>query len=400
MPWPLDDGGRIGLWQSVWGLARTFDTTLVTLVPPEDVVGPPPPALEALGVRVIRVPHRHPWAPIALVRGSFGRWPYTLTRYRNAEFDRTLRQVVLEGKPAFAFVNHLHLATYRDALGGVPIVLREHNLEHLWLARYAECLTNPFARAYAVDQARRMRKTEGEICSQCDLVLAIHEAEADVLRRLAPTGRIEVVPVGIDFGAYLSRAPAQPPSVLVVGSWDWPPNADGLLHFLERGWGRVSARYPDVALRVVGKHLHNRLAVAARRAGAEPVGYVDSMALEFARAAVMVVPVWVGAGARVKIVEALAARVPVVTTTLGAEGLGLEPEVHALVADTPESLGDAVAELLNQPERATALASAGYDFARSRYSLDQVACRTNELCATVLHRGTAAPPSSLARGGV
>jgi glycosyltransferase involved in cell wall biosynthesis len=128
------------------------------------------------------------------------------------------------------------------------------------------------------------------------------------------------------------------------------------------------------------------LSEAALRAGAEPVGYVEDIYSEFARASVMVVPLWMGAGARVKIVEALAARLPVVTTTLGAEGLGLTPGTHALFADTPESLGDAVADLLMQPGRAQSLAEAGYAFATERFSLDVVSRRTLELCASVVTR--------------
>src|SRR5439155_24178750 len=134
--------------------------------------------------------------------------------------------------------------------------------------------------------------------------------------------------------------------------WDWPPNPDGGRRFIDRGWPRVRARVPQARLRVVGKAMPESLTEAARDAGAEPVGYVESMAPEFARAAVLVVPLWIGAGARVKIVEAMAARLPVVTTTLGAEGLGLEPGRHAAFADTPEALGDAIADLLQEPGRA------------------------------------------------
>ncbi len=383
LPLPLDDGGRIVLWQAVWSVAQEYETTLVSLVPKADAGAPTPPALTAIGVRLVRVPHRPPWTPVAAAFGAFGRWPYTLYRYRNRALDATLRRLVREQQPAFANVHHLHLATYFDALVGTPMVLREHNLEHLWLERFARSRRNLAVRAYAHHQARRMARTEAELCSRCDLVLAIREEEAEVLRRLAPRTRVEVVPIGIDMDRYLPRAPERPPIVLLAGSWDWPPNREGGQRFVERGWARVRARVAGARLRVVGKALPARLAAAARRAGAEPVGYVESMAPEFARASVMVVPLWIGAGARVKIVEAMAARVPVVTTTLGAEGLGIEPATHALFADTPESLGDAIADLLLQPEKAGALAEAGLAFARERFSLEVVSRRTLELCASV-----------------
>jgi glycosyltransferase involved in cell wall biosynthesis len=380
MPWPLDDGGRIGLWQTVRSVAHSFDTTLVSLVPPADAEAPLPEPLRRLGIDVIRLPHRPPWTPVAVAQGVLGPWPYTLARYRNRVLEMTLRRLVAERRPVLAFINHLHLATYLDVLGGLTTVLRAHNLEHLWLARYAERIGNPGAHLYACYQARRMRRTEAELCAAFDLVLAIRDEEAEVLRRLAPRTRVEVVPVGIDLDRYRERISSQPPIVALVGSWEWAPNVDGARTFLERGWDRVRSRVGGVRLRVVGKRMPRELAQLARRVGAEAVGYVEDMTIEFAQASVLVVPLWMGAGVRVKIVEALAARLPVATTTLGAEGLGLEPGVHALFGDTPETLGDAVVQVLSSPERAEGMSEAGRQFARERFSLDAVVRRTAELC--------------------
>jgi glycosyltransferase involved in cell wall biosynthesis len=383
LPWPLDDGGHIGNYQTVWSLSRAFDTTLLSFVPPGEEGAPVPDGLAALGIRLVRVAHRPPPVPIALLRGLLGRWPYTLARYRSTAFEATLRRLVAEVRPAFAFVNALHLTTYFDALGDVPAVLRAHNLEHLWLARYAERLANPLARLYARDQARRIERTEAERCARCRLVLAIREEEAALLRALAPGTRVETVPLGIDMDRYRPREPQSPPVVALVGSWEWAPNVDGARSFLARGWPRVRARMPSARLRLVGKRPSPEFSEFARRAGAEVVGYVDDMTAEFARAAVLVVPLWMGSGVRVKIVEALAARVPVATTPMGAEGLGLEQDVHAAIAGTPEALGDAVAGLLEQPARARALAEAGHGHVAHRFSLAAVARRTVELCSSI-----------------
>jgi len=390
LPLPLDDGGRIGLWQAVRSVAQEYRTTLVSLVSPAHASRPPAPEFAAIGVSLVAVPHRPPWTPVAAVRGALGRWPYMLARYRNRALDATLRRIVAEDTPAFAYVHHLHMATYLDALMGTPVVLREHNLDHLWLDRFARSQRNPFVRAYALHQVQRMKDAEVELCSRCRLVLAIREEEAEALRRTVPRARVEVVPIGIEMDRYLPRAPEQQPIVLLAGSWDWPPNPDGGRRFIDRGWPRVRARVPQARLRVVGKAMPESLTEAARDAGAEPVGYVESMAPEFARAAVLVVPLWIGAGARVKIVEAMAARLPVVTTTLGAEGLGLEPGRHAAFADTPEALGDAIADLLQEPGQAGAMAEAAYGFAREHFALDVVSRRTLDLCASVIaeHEGT------------
>jgi glycosyltransferase involved in cell wall biosynthesis len=386
IPWPRDDGGKIVLWQSVWSVAQDYDTTLVTLTLPGEEVVPPPPEFRTLGVDVVRVPHRPPPLPIALIRGTMGRWPYTLTRHHSRTLEDILRRIVARRKPSFVLLNNLSLATHLDSVPGQTVVLRQQNAEHLLLGRYADGLANPVARAFARAQASRLLRTEADLCARCDLVLAIQEIEADTFRRIAPTARVEVVPIGIDMGRYLPRAPEVPPIGLIVGSFNWPPNAEGARRFLERGWPRVKARVPGARLRLAGKNLSSELARESRSVGADAVGYVDDMAVEFARAAALVVPLWVGAGARVKIVESLAARLPVVTTSLGAEGLGLEPGTHAVFAETPEALGDALADLLAKPDRGLALADAGCRFVRAHFSLDAVTRHTIELCASAVAR--------------
>lgn len=384
MPWPLDDGGRIGLWQALWSVSRAAETTLVTLLTPQEMDLPVPEAVKSVCVEVERIAHRPPPMPVAALRGLLGRWPYTIARYRSNALDAVLRRQVAILRPDFAYVNHLSMASHVDALEGIPVVLREHNLEHLWLERYAAGLREPLSRLYATDQARRMRRVEADLCRRCDLVLAMQDLETEALRRLEPRAHVETVPVGVDFNRFSPPAPEQPPVVLLTGAFAWPPNVEGALAFLAGGWPSVRARVSGARLRVVGKDLSPRLAEAARAAGAEPVGYVESMIPEFARATALIVPLWVGAGARVKIVEALAARLAVVSTPLGAEGLGLIPDRHMLEGGTPAELGDALAELLLDPGRAAAMAAAGHEFARDRFSLEVVAERTNILIAEAI----------------
>jgi glycosyltransferase involved in cell wall biosynthesis len=384
MPWPLDDGGRIGLWQLLWSVSRAADTDLVTLVLPGEMELPVPQAVRDVCSEVERIAHRPPPMPLAVWSGLLGRWPYTIARYRSAALDRALRRRLAGRRPDFALLNHLSMASYVDALAGVPVVLREHNAEYLWLERYAETLTQPLARAFARFQARRLRRTEAELCGRVDLVLAIHEDEATLLRALAPSARVEVLPVGVDLSRFQPASPVDPPEVLIIGSFAWPPNVQGARAFLATGWPAVRARLPRARLRLVGKDLPPGLAERARAAGAEPVGYVESTAPEFARATAVVVPLWVGAGARVKIVEALAAGLPVVSTSLGAEGLGLIDGRHFVEAETPEALGEAVARLLLNPAHAQSLSRAGQEFARANFSLEAVAERMNRLIAAIL----------------
>lgn len=388
LPWPPDDGGRIVSWQNLLALADEYDTTLISFAP-STIPAARPEIVAAKGIRVTMVPFLPPPPWLAAIRGLWGRWPYALARYRSRAFDRAIRSEIARRRPNLAYAQNLHLATYQDALDGVPFVLREQNVEFLWMERYTRTLPPSLRRAYASLQVGRLRGAEIELCRRAALVLAIQEAESDVLRDAAPGARVETLPVGIDLAARARRGPVTPPIVLLAASFEWPPNQDGALRFLREGWPRLRQRAPGALLRLAGKAPSEtlRAACAACGKGVELAADVPSMAEEFARASLLLVPLWAGGGARVKIIEAAAAGLPVVSTTLGAEGLGLEAAREIEIADSPAGLADIVADLLASPARRENLAREARRVAESRWSLANVAALQSRWV-----REVAAPP--------
>jgi len=384
LPWPLDDGGRIGLWQTVESIAGEWPTVLLTMVPHGEPERPVPRPVVEAGIEIIRVPHQAPPLLIAALAGAFDPMPVTLARYRNPRFSAALRDLVRRRNPEFTLLNHLHLGVYADDAAGTPTVLREHNVEYLWLKRLAESTANPLVRAFVRRQARKMFDFERRCCEQVDLVLGVQPHETELLRHMAPGACVETVPIGVDFGRFEPRRVEDPPAVLLLASFGWAPNAEGARRFLREVWPVVKARVPSANLRLVGKDLPRDLAASGGREGIQAIGYVERSEAELARAALLVVPLWVGAGARVKIVEALAARTPVVSTSLGAEGLGLTPGTHLLCEDSPAGLAESVVLLLQDPGRAARLAEAGHALAVGAFSLQAVGARMNRLCQAAI----------------
>lgn len=383
LPWPLDDGGRIASWQTVWAAAQEYDVTLLTFVPPRMARAPAPRAFEAIGVTVAGIPFRRPSGVAAAARGLLGRWPYTLARYQDRSYRAALRVRTEALRPAFVMANHLHMAPYAESVPGVPFVLREHNVEHVFMRRYASARGLGFAGIYARTQVGRLRRAEGRLCRQAALTLAIQDGETETLRRLAPGARIETLPIGVDFARFLPRKPSSAPVLLLPGAFGWAPNADGALRFVEEGWPRLRAAVPGVRLRIAGKEPPSALVDAASRSDAELITPVPSMPEEFARATAILVPLWYGGGSRVKIVEALAAGVPVVSTSIGAEGLGLTAGIHYAEGETPAELADRAAAVLCDPPLGERLAREGRAFAEPRWSLEAVSALQNRLVAEV-----------------
>jgi len=383
VPWPQDDGGRVGLWQGLLAAASRFETRLVALH-----VGPAPPSppaiLHELGVEVNVVAHRPPAAVPALLRGTFGRWPYMLARFRSGALEQRLRAIVASWRPDLAFIHHLHMATYVDTLEGIPSVLREHNLEQLWMERFARASRNPAVAAYAWHQVGRMRAAEARLCRAMALILATHEEEAAAIRGFAGSVPVETVGVGATFVDLDRRVPAAEPTLVVVGAFDREANAEGAERFLDQGWPLVRTRLPHARLRIVGRGIPARLAALAREAGAEAAGFVPDLAGELARAWGIVIPLWQGAGIRVKLVEAIAAGVPVAATPLAVEGLDLEPGHHYFEGGDAAALGRAAHALLAEPERAREMAAAAHAFLEPTYAHEAVLQRTADLCERAL----------------
>lgn len=371
------------MWQGLAAAAKEWDVTLLSFCDTAEVRGIDPPEVRDLHARVVRVAHTPPWTPRAAVAGLVGRWPYTLARYRSASMNRAVRAAVAQTEPAFALAHHLHTATYADALGRVPLILREHNVEHVWMARFARALGPTPAGLYARVQAARLRSVERRLVDRAALTLAIQPEEAASIRSLCPDARVETLPVGVDLAHVPARDPSDPPTLLVAGSLEWLPNVEGALAFLRRGWPRVKSRVPDARIRLAGKNPAARLRREAEAMGADVAANVPSMGEEFRRAAALLVPLWMGAGARVKAIEAMAAGLPVVSTSIGMEGLEATPGTHFIAAETPEALGEAAALLLAEPDRAARVAGAARSLVAERYSLEAVARLQTELCASV-----------------
>jgi glycosyltransferase involved in cell wall biosynthesis len=374
------------LRQNVLAAAEQYDLTLLSFAP-TGAAPVLPPEFRERGVHLVTVPFHPPSRVAAAWRGLFGRWPYTLARYRSAAFERALRAEVARRRPAVAYVHHLHLATYFDALDGVPMVLREQNLEFAWMARYAREAGATPRGIYAGIQARRLLNAEVALARRSALVLTIQEGEARALRAVAPGARVETLPVAVDLDAFPPPSPVTPSVVLLAASFQWPPNVEGAIRFLREGWPRLRERAPGVRLRLAGKAPPARLRDACAAAGADLAADVPSMAAEYARAALLIVPLWVGGGARVKIVEAFAARLPVVATTVAAEGLDLEEGQHYARGETPVELADAAVALLDDVARRHSVAAAAHALTAARWSLAAVAALQARYLDSVASRG-------------
>lgn len=229
----------------------------------------------------------------------------------------------------------------------VPTVLFQHNVEtELW-RRQARFEPHPIKRAAFRIEALKMARYEGAAVARFHHVIAVSEHDRQLMTRMVPGHRISVVPTGVDIARFHSAAGAQPraPLVMYLGSMDWEANIDGVEWFCAEMWPRVRSAVPNAAFRIVGRNPDARVQRLAGE-GITVTGTVPSVVDHLAEAAVVVVPLRIGGGTRIKIFEAMGAARAVVATTVGAEGLEVTHNENILLHDDAPAFADAVVNIL------------------------------------------------------
>jgi len=256
------------------------------------------------------------------------------------------------------------------------------------------------AAAYSLAQWLKLARYEARVMRECDAVLAVAEEDRATLLALAPATRIGVVPNGVDAG-YFSRAALLceragalsfgGPALVFSGTLDFRPNVDALIWFAHEVLPRLRARRPDLRLLAVGKRPAPAVRELARTGAVLLTGEVPDARPYIAGATVYIVPMRIGGGVRLKLLEALALEAPVVSTRMGAEGVtGLCGGEHCLLADDPADFAAAVLRLIDDAALGRRLGAAGRALVRERYDWSVIVPRLeaiyHDLMAVPVHQ--------------
>lgn len=222
-----------------------------------------------------------------------------------------------------------------------------------------------------------MRAFEGTMCRRAGYIVAVSAPDAALMRRLFAVSRISEIPTGVDLEFFTPRQSVERIADLVfVGSMDWLPNVDAMRFFVGEVLPLIRRSRPECTLAIVGRKPEPALLALTRHDSRIRVtGTVDDVRPYLWGSAVSIVPLRIGGGTRLKIYEAIAARTPVVSTRIGAEGLDVTSPEQILLADTPEDFANACLSLLADPEEGHRLAAAAHEFVSARFSWDAVSSR-------------------------
>ncbi len=329
-------------------------------------------------VTLVQQPHRvkPPFgAGVHRLLGS-GYWP----RFQREVWEVVERRL-RDGGYHVLLIDHLISAEYgrlaREAGFDLPIVLRAHNVETRLEARGFRRLRSPGLVAESLMRLRRLKAIESSLRRYCDLALPISAVDAHQLAAWNPAFPIEVLPHAVDLD-HFRPGPEVPvgKELLFIGGLGWPPNADGVRWFVDEVLGRVRARHPDAHLTVVGD---SPPAWLQGRPGVSAVGFVPDERECVARARAVIVPVRIGSGVRIKILNSLAMGKAVVSTRLGAEGIPVRDRESVLLADDAPAFAEAVCTLLEDDACVARLARNGLRLCREHHDPARIAARLDDL---------------------
>ena len=382
---PVDKGGKIRTYQMLKALKREHHVTYLTL---DDSASGAEARAQAAEYchELVCVPHRTRakftvgfyWE---LARNLVSPLPYFMRKYVAPAMRREIEARMNDCDVLVC--DFLQPSVNMPASIPTPTVLFQHNVEAMIWRRHYEVQPNPLKKAYLYGQWRKAVAYERAACRRFDQVVAVSREDAEQMRRDYGISAVADVPTGVDTEFFRPRAEAEtaPHSLVFTGSMDWLPNEDAMQFFIREIMPRIRQRVPDVTLTVVGRDPFPSLIEQSRRDPAIIVtGRVEDVRPYIERAAAYVVPIRIGGGTRLKIYEAMAMRKPVVSTTVGAEGLPVRANEELLIADEPEEFAAACVRVLNDDVLAHTLGAQAAATVRARFGWDKVAAAFAALC--------------------
>jgi glycosyltransferase involved in cell wall biosynthesis len=369
LPYPLDAGPKVRAYYVLRALAQKHDVTLISFTRPSDA----PAALAHLRevcAKVVAVPiSREKWRePVYFAQSVAQGQPYLITRDMRPEMFAAVRQECRANPPDVIHADQLSMAAYALEGAAKRRALDEHNAVWRIVEHMRDAAANPITKIMYAREARLMRGYEREVCRRFDHVFTVNETDRAALE-LDPA-RSSVTPICIDPAE--TPAPAGDPAasdVVFVGNVFYPPNVDAVMWFAREVWPAVRQARPAARFVIVGARPAAQIATLAAQDPRIMVrGYVPDLAEVLRGCAAFIAPIRAGAGMRVKILDAWARGVPVVSTALGAEGIEVSDGDDILLANAPAAFADAVMKLLSSPALRHRLAQHGRAKAQTRYN--------------------------------
>jgi glycosyltransferase involved in cell wall biosynthesis len=382
LPYPPDSGPKIKTLNVIKYLAQHHEIHLVSFVRGDqsaDVQRLRAYCQTINTVPMIRSTLRDGWA---MIRSLFSDQPWVMVRDDVKEMHQLINRLCAENTFDIIHADQMNMGQYAYCLSGHKSILDTHNALWLLYKRLWQNMKPGIRKWFLGRDWRLLKRYEAHQCQEFDYVLAVSQEDRTALEEAAGHPlEITVIPIAVDTDEIkpVTRG-SDADHILYLGTMYWPPNIDGVNWFTQEVMPLLRAQRPALVFDVVGSHPPKELLELNRPGtGLNVTGYVKDVTPYLQKAGLMICPLRAGGGMRVKILEALAQGLPVVSTTIGCEGIAVTPGQDVLIADTPQDFAGAVLRILEERSLADELAKNGrkliedkYDYRKACIPLDQM----------------------------
>lgn len=320
-----------------------------------------------------------------LLKNLWSPYPYIVTSHYTERYKQALEKVLAAKEYDLIICEWTPYAIYVQHMPAIKRIAVAHNIESSIWRRYEENEVNSAKRVYMRIQRQKVEAFEQNCFRWFDGAVSVSEPEAATIKQFGVSYPVAVIDNGVDTEYFAPRDTVQPqPCLVFTGSMDWRPNQDAARYFVEEIWPTVKRRCPQMQVFFVGRNPSPDVKALEQQQGVFITGTVDDIRPYIADAAVYIVPLRIGGGSRLKILEAMAMKKAIVSTAVGAEGLKVENGRHLLIADTPEQFAEAVERCLENEPLRRCLGANGRTLVEEQYRWEQLGKRYHEYLTTIV----------------
>ncbi len=396
LPYPPRQGTTMRNFGLIHYLAQRHRLDLITFLAPGETLAADNP-LHALCHHIVALPQPQRTLAARLRDTLTSPYPDMALRLEDPAMHQAVQRALAAHPYDILQIEGIELAQYaRHAPRSARVIFDDHNCEYLLQQRAALAdLRTPrrwHAAAYSLVQSQKLRRYETAACRAADAVIAVSEPDRAALTRIAPGAPIQVIPNAIDLESYAQTrhapAPDAPFTLLFTGKMDYRPNVDAMIWLGREVLPHLLAHTPDLRCQIVGLNPHPRLDTLRAMPQVEITGGVPDVRPYLAAAHAYVIPMRVGGGTRFKALEAMACAKPIVSTSLGVEGISVQSGQELLMADTPDQFVKAIQTLIQDHAQGGALAArlgaAAQRFVAAHYTWDKILPHLEQLYAALI----------------
>lgn len=388
IPYPLDMGGKI----------RTFNLIKQALSAGNKIIAlsfiytesdrKSACEMEKMGIRVIGIDSVDKIGLLTVIKSLFTNLPLTVAKYQKHSMAKAIRELINQNNIDIVHFDHIHLGQYSNICNGVPFIIDEHNIESLIIKRLSENENNFLKKIIFENQFVKMQNLEKNKCKQANRVFTVsNEDKARLEIIVGGKLKTEVIPNGVDIEHFTAdSALAEEDTVSFVGALDWLPNELAVRYFIKEILPLIWQEKPQTKFYVIGKKASSKIQQFAKD---DPrvifTGSTEDTRPYVVKSKVFVVPIQIGGGTRIKILEAMALKKAIVSTSVGAEGLNATDGKHLIIADKPEDFAKQVLLLLNNASFRAQIGEEARQFVEERYEWRIIGEKLNKVYQEIIN---------------